>query len=47
MIKRIAGMLAISAVLCAAIAAQPAPVPEDTGSAQETEPIPAELVPSP
>lgn len=45
MIKRIAGMLAISAVLCAAIAAQPVPAPQDTGSAQEEEPIPAELVP--
>lgn len=46
MIKRIAGMLAISAALCAAVAAQPVPVTEDTGSTQKTEPIQAELVPN-
>lgn len=46
MIKQMAGMLVISAVLCAAIASQPVPVSEDAGSAQETEPILVELVPS-
>lgn len=46
MIKQVAGMLVISAVLCAAIASQPAPVSDDMGSAQEIESIPVELVPS-
>ncbi|MCD8357134.1 MAG: WG repeat-containing protein [Clostridia bacterium] len=46
MIKRAAGMLAISAVLCGAVAAlTPAPAPQDNGSAPE-EQLPAELVPT-
>lgn len=46
MVKRAAGMLAISAVLCGAVAAQtPDPVLQETGSAQENKVSP-ELIPT-
>ena len=44
---RAAGMVVVSALLCAAVAAQPQPdVPQDTGSAPEPKPAAAELKPN-
>ena len=44
---RAAGMIVVSALLCAAVAAQPQPrAPQDTGSAPEEKPAAAELRPN-